>query len=105
MTFDDRIVPFLLWGLGTVGLYTLNLSREVREWVLHRDRRGTRDALIAMCLFICALASCLSVASLLFGVAQDDPLRRALMALALGAFTGVGVVMVTVRKREDPARG
>lgn len=104
MTFDDRIVPFLLWGLGTVMLYSVNLSREVREWSLHRDRRGTRDALVAICLFLCALASCLSVATLLFGT-QGDPIRRALGALALGAFTGVGVVMVTVRKRDDPAGG
>ena len=104
MTFDDRIVPFLLWGLGTVALYSVNLAREVREWSLHHDRRGTRDALVALCLFVCALTSCLSVAALLFG-SQGDPVRRLLGALALGAFTGVGVVMVTMHKRDDPADG
>lgn len=101
MTVDDRVLPFLLWGLGTVALYGVNLGREVREWDIHRDLRGRRDAIVATCLFLCALASCLSVASLLFGSA-GDPARRLLGAIALGAFTGVGIVMVTVRKRVDP---
>lgn len=93
-----------MWALGTLALYGIALRRTRSNWLLHHDRRAWRDLLGDLALFITALASTLAIV-----VVVIDPgalgIRGLLSALALGAFTGVGIVKVTVPPRpENPAR-
>jgi hypothetical protein len=92
--FDERFVILLIWGLGTVLAYALVLRGRVRSWRVRRDSRSRRELVSGLGLFMTALASCTSLTVVLFGEAGTS-LRGWFIALALGAFTGSGIIMAT----------
>jgi hypothetical protein len=91
---DTRIFTLLLWGLGTVIIYAAVLIIRVREFRRHRDRRSRREVMIGFVLFLTALGSGMAVAFVLFGEVATT-LRGISTAIALGAFTGAGLVMLS----------
>jgi hypothetical protein len=91
---DTRVFTLLLWGLGTVLIYGAVLVMRVREYRRHHDRRSRREVMIGFVLFLTALGSGLAVAFVLFGEAATT-LRGISTAIALGAFTGAGLVMLS----------
>lgn len=88
-----RFLAFLVWGFGTVVVYTIVLLQERAQYRLHRDQRSRRDMLEAVGLFLTALGSALAIALVLFGEVGTS-VRGFSIAIALGAFTGVGIVKV-----------
>lgn len=102
LDFDWRILSFSIWGLGAVAVFGVHLARERRQYKLHHDSRAMRDLLTASGLFLTALASAISVWMVLFGQAGTG-LRGLAVAVALGAFLGVGIVLVTTGRKRDPA--
>lgn len=99
---DSRVVAFAVWGLGAVGVFGVNLAREIRAYHWHHDARASRDLLVAAGLFITALGAAASVWLVLFGQPGTD-IRRFVVSVALGSFFGVGVVMATAQRMPDPA--
>jgi hypothetical protein len=98
---DTRIAAFLLWGGGTVAIYTIVLVLRIRHWRRTRkDRRhqerieAARDVIAAFALWLVAFASGASVALVLFGT-PGSGIRGLAVAIALGAFTGAGLVMAS----------
>ena len=98
---DTRIVAFLLWGGGTVAIYSIVLAQRIRHWRrTRRDRRhqerieATRDVVAGFALWLVAFASGASTALVLFGT-PGTGIRGLAIAIALGAFTGAGLVMAS----------
>jgi hypothetical protein len=102
MTIDTRLAVFVVWGLGTVFVYTINVAREARHWAVHRDARARRDLLVAIGLHIVSLASAASILAVLFGE-PGTSMRGLFVAISLGAYLGVGIVLATSARRHDPA--
>lgn len=101
--FDSRWVAFAVWGLGTVAVYGYVFLRRRHTWRIHRhDLRSTRDLIESGALLMVAVSACVAVFMVLFGE-PGVGLRPFLTALALGSFTGAGVVMATERMQHDPA--
>lgn len=98
---DSRLIAFVLWGLGTVAVYADVLRVRLRSWQLHHDRRGKREALSGLSLFLTALCSSVSIFLVLFGQAGGG-YRGIFVAISLGAFTGAGIVLRTERPQRDP---
>ena len=93
MTFDTRVLTFLLWGGGTLIVYGIVLWRAIIRWNIHRDVRARRELVIRLSLFITAFAAACSIAFVLFDGAST--IRAFLVALSLGAFSGAGIVMAS----------
>lgn len=101
MTIDGRIATLLLWGGGTLIIFTIVFYKAVRRL---RDRRtdrrksarieARRDVVVTFALLLVAAGSALSTYLVLFGEAASGA-RGVAVAIALGAFTGVGLVMLT----------
>lgn len=98
---DSRLIAFALWGLGTVAVYADVLRVRLRSWALHHDRRGKREAMSGLALFLTALCSSVAIFLVLFGQAGSG-IRGLFVAIALGAFTGAGIVLRTERPAADP---
>ena len=103
----DRFAIYLVWGIGTILVYAVVLVRRWLRFQRHRyDRRKAvrrdvrKDVMAGAGLFLTALGSGLAVAFVLFGEPGSGP-RSFMIALALGAFTGAGLVMVS----EEDANG
>jgi hypothetical protein len=106
MTIDTRIAVFLLWGVGTVVVYSVVLSVRIQRWRRHKyDRRSaeraeaSRNLIAGFALWLTAFCSGAGVALVLFGEAGTG-LRSFAVAIALGAFTGAGLIMAS-EDRED----
>lgn len=98
---DWRLLSFAVWGFGTMVLYGIVVSDRYGDWQRWHDHRSLRDLIEAAGLFMVSIACAGSVAMVLFGV-PGSPVRGALIALALGGFTGVGILMVSdIRDRRD----
>ena len=83
----------ILWGGGTVLTYARVLWLRRRSYGFHHDRRSRRDYLSAFGLFLVALFSAFSIASVLFeGTAGA---RGFSTAAALGAYLAVGLLLAT----------
>ena len=93
---DTRIAVLILWGGGVVFLFGVVLLRRLGAWHQYRDRAARREMLEALALFITAVASG-SIVSVLT-IPEVTSVRSFLVALSLGAFVGVGIIMAT----EDP---
>lgn len=91
---DTRVAVLLLWGGGTVLVYAIVLGQRIASWRVHRDRRARRDVMSGFALFLTALGSGAAVAFVLFGDAGQGA-RGVATAVALGAFTGAGLVLVS----------
>ena len=98
---DLRPVMFLVWGGGTVATYAWVLRRRVITHRIHHDVRSRRDVLSAMGLFLTALTAALSILMGLFAV-NGGGFRSVLVALSLGAFFGVGVILATEDEQVEP---
>jgi hypothetical protein len=101
-SIDVRLLMYLGWGGATVTTWAYVLYRRVHAWRLHHDARSQRELLIALSLFLTSLATLLSFTMVFFGSHGTD-LRNLLVALALGAFTGAGIVSATEPEEPDPA--
>jgi hypothetical protein len=98
---DTRLAIFMLWGGGTVITFGMLLVRRWHRFQVHRsDRRRIvrvsvrHDVLSAVALFLTAFGSAASIFMILFGEAGSTP-RSFALALALGAFLGAGLVMLS----------
>jgi hypothetical protein len=98
LAVDTRIVAYLLWGLGTTVIYAVVMDGSYRDYILQRDRRAKRELFEDIGLFATALCSNIAILMVLFEQGSSEP-RQFAVALALGAFTGVGILKVTDRKR------
>ena len=103
----ERLFVYLLWGFGTVLIFGVVLFRRWLRFQHHRrDRRKAvrrdvrKDMMSGGALFLTALGAAAGIAFVLFGEAGSGP-RSFAIALALGAFTGAGLVMAT----EEDANG
>lgn len=101
MTIDSRFLIFLVWGIGTVLVYSIVLRDRWRSWRLHHDRRARRDLLTSVGLFLTALAAAGSIAFVLFGPVGAG-IRGLFVALSLGAFFATGLVMATTPSTDEP---
>jgi hypothetical protein len=90
---DTRYVVFLLWGFGTLAIYTIVVVDRAIRWWTARDARARREALQGVGLFLTAAGSFLAIFVGLF-VEPGNGIRTAALGLALGAFTGTGIVML-----------
>lgn len=98
---DTRLAIFMLWGGGTVITFGLVLWKRWERFRLHRrDRRRIvrisvrHDVISAVALFLTAFGAAASIFMILFGEAGSTP-RSFALALALGAFLGAGLVMLS----------
>jgi hypothetical protein len=89
-----RLAVLLVWGGATMGAYSSVLLYRLRSWRRHRDARSLRELLTAVALWLTAVSSATAIISVLF-VAPGTDLRSWLVAVALGAFTGAGLVMAS----------
>lgn len=90
---EARFLSFLVWGVGTVLVYLAVLVLVVRQWHDHKDARSRREVMSAGALFLTALGSAAAITLVLFGEAGTGP-RSFAIAVALGCFTGAGIVML-----------
>lgn len=102
---DTRLVALILWGGGTVVVFTVVLVKRWRRFMRHRwDRRRAvrkevrRDVMSSAALELTAVGSAGAIALVLSGQSAD--FRGFFIALALGAFLGAGLVMAS---EEDAA--
>lgn len=86
------LLLLLIWGGGTVLAYSVVLRNRRRAFVLHHDKRSRRELLAGAALFLTALSSTLAIVFVLFGQPGSGP-RTLVISIALGAFTGAGIVM------------
>lgn len=100
MDIDTRLIVFAIWGVGTVLVYADVLRGAYHSFRGHRDARGRRELLASLALFIVSAASCLSIATVLFGPAGTG-IRGLVTAIALGAFLAAGIVLRTEGGRSD----
>ena len=96
-TIDTRFLAFLVWGVGTIIVYTVVLYDRVKSWHYWRDERALRSMLTAVGLFITALCAGASVGLALF-VQAGTGIRGLLVAISLGAFFATGLIMATNRR-------
>ena len=97
---DGRLIVLFLWGGGTVLAYGRVLLVRSRAFQMHHDRRAMRDLVSGIGLFLTALCSGLSIAFVLLEP-YGSSVRGFMIAVALGAFLGVGIVMGTERPEAD----
>lgn len=97
---DGRLIVLLIWGGGTVLAYGVVLSKRRFAFRLHHDRRSKRELLAGSALFLTALCSALAIVFVLFGQ-PGTGIRGLVTAIALGAFTGAGIVMASEDPTED----
>lgn len=99
------ILIVVLWGGGAVALYGDALRQRLTMVREFRDRRSRREFVLGLALFIAALCSALSIASVVFMIG-DATLRRALAGMAWGAFMGAGVLFrIEARQEVSERRG
>ena len=91
---DTRVLTLFVWGVGTVAIYVVVLAQRLMAYWRHNDRRSRRDLLEGFALFLVALGAGSAVGFVLFGEAGATP-RGIATAVALGAFTGAGLVMAS----------
>ena len=96
LALDTRVVAYLVWGMGTTALYAFVMDGSYRDYILQRDRRARRELFEDIGLFLTALAANVAILLVLFGE-NGSNLRGFLVALSLGAFTGVGILKGTER--------
>jgi len=94
---DGRWVIYAIWGIGTTIVWAKVLTDAYGEWRERHDQRAKRELLSRAALFTTALASSASIWMILYGQPGSTP-RTFLLALALGMFTGAGIVIATMRK-------
>ena len=104
---DTRLAAFLVWGTGTLVIYAVVFVRRFHRFVVHRRDRRRRvrrdvrqDVMSGFALLMVSFGSAAATALVLFGETGSS-LRGFFVALALGAFTGAGLVMLT----EEDANG
>jgi len=95
---EPRLLTLILWGGGVVFLFGFVLFRRLRAWGMYRDRAARREALEAVALFITAVAASGSIVAVL-AIPEVTSIRSFLVALSLGAFVGVGIIMATEEPR------
>lgn len=98
---DGRLAILFIWGGGVVFLAGLVLYQRVVKFRRHRDDRRKsvrsdvrRDLMSGAALFLTAIGASAAIVFVLFGPAGSGP-RQFAIALALGGFVGVLVVMAT----------
>jgi hypothetical protein len=97
LELDLRIVLYIVWGLGTTAVYFVLMDRDYRDWLMRRDKRAFRELLESIGLFMTAFAANAAIFVVLFWQ-QGTDIRAFLTAVALGAFTGAGIVKATTPK-------
>lgn len=93
---DDpiRLVIYGAWAFGSLAIWGRVLGLGLRSYRTWRDLRARRELLADFALFLVALSSCLSIVLLVIGQ-QGTGIRGFMLALALGGFTGAGIVLAT----------
>lgn len=102
LTLDTRLLAYLVWGIGTTVVYAIVMDGSYRDYIIQRDKRSRRELFEDVGLFATAVASNLAIVMVLF-VEQGSDFSRFLTALALGAFTGVGILKLTERIAKKPS--
>lgn len=100
---DTRLLAYLIWGVGTLVVYSIVLWKRRRSYTRHRDARARRDVAEGIALWLVALAAAVAVTFVLFGEAGTG-IRGWSAAVALGAFTACGAIMATERGQEDSVK-
>ena len=93
---DVRLIVLLIWGGGTVLVWGGVLRRSIQSHRIHHDARSRRELIAMSALFLVALASGVAVALALFGTAGTG-IRSFATTVALGAFLGAGIVLLSIR--------
>lgn len=91
---SSRLIFFGIWGIGVVVVYGIVILLRWKIWRYHHDRRAFRDFLEAFALWLVAFGASAAVAAVVL-YPEADTVRGFLNSLALGAFFGAGVVMLT----------
>lgn len=102
LTLDTRLLAYLVWGIGTTVVYAIVMDGSYRDYIVQRDKRSRRELFEDVGLFGTAICSNLAIVVVLF-VEQGSDWSRFLVALALGAFSGVGVLKLTERLAKKPS--
>lgn len=100
---DFRLIGYGAWALGSLLAWGAVLHEDIREYrmVRRKDRRSqsaAKEVVSDFALLLVAITSAASIAALLVG--QDIPgFRGFMLATALGAFLGAGIVKATFQRR------
>jgi len=105
---DVRLVVYGVWALGSVIVWGRVFTDDLGDYrasrrMTRRERRARSAVQVLLsdfALFLVAIASALSILTLVIG--QEVPgLRGFALALSLGAFFGAGLVKATFRGRRS----
>ena len=105
---DIRLIVYTVWALGSVLVWGKVFSDDFGDFratrrARRRERRSRSAAQVLLsdfALFLVAIASALSILTLVIG--QEVPgLRGFASALSLGAFFGAGLVKATFRGKRS----
>jgi hypothetical protein len=88
---------YVLWGIMTTLVWAGVLADAYGQWKEQRDRRARRELLSTASLFITALGSTAAILMIFFGEPGSAP-RQVVLGVALGMFTGAGLVLLGSRK-------
>lgn len=101
---DDPIatVGYLLWGIGTIIVFSIVVRRRHHSWQLHHDPRSRRELIAASALYVVAWAAGLSIVLALL-IPPGTGIRGFFVFTALGMFTAAGIVMATEKPTEGQA--
>ena len=94
-----RFGAFVLWGIASTIVWGWVLLDAYDAWKEHRDRRSKRELMRDGSLFLTAIGSTLAIVGVLFGESGTTP-RALVLAIALGAFLGAGIVTLGLRQSE-----
>lgn len=97
---EIRVLAYLVWAATTVLVYGVVFWRMVRKYRVYRDRRATREFLTSLALFVTSLVSFFSILSLVLFDPSSEGFRLILTVLALGSFTGAGIVWLQETPKE-----
>ena len=92
VTLDTRWIAYVIWGIGTLVVYSIVAIKRYRANKLHHDKRSRRELEKAVALWVVAFGAFLAITLILFGEAGTG-VRGVVVAVCLGAFFSAGVIM------------
>jgi hypothetical protein len=98
---DLRLLGYFGWALATLVIYGLVFQRVIGKYRHYHDDRARREFLTVLALFITALVSFVSLLTLFLWAPGGVGLRGVLTFIALGSFTGAGVVWLQETPRDE----
>ena len=92
-----RYILYAVWGVATTLIWAAVLSDAYGQWKEKQDQRAKRELLGFAGLFLTALGATVAILAVAIGE-PGQPWRQALLLLALGMFTGAGIVFLSARR-------